>query len=357
MHERGTLDVDQVRALAGLGDSGAHPGNVWRDLKNKLPKCKLSLHTFQFPLRNSIVGLFSKPLHMFLPHELISGIYHHYPDMFRTLLYGSEAVCRKFWNSVRGGAHFLSHPVRTRLNHATKCIPLRLHGDGTPVTGLGKAWGKMMDCYSISSLLVSGPTNIFYFLIWIVYQKVLSKVDHHNTMATFFRRLKWSCDALWSGEHPERCPDGKPIRSAKAGTSLMGDFFACIWVVASDCEHHTSVYLLPNASSNNPCMCCPANVTTLKWWDFRLDADWIDHIYTLLTWQASGFDKCLLFQIVGVTVFSLYPDWMHCKHLGIDKVLLGSVLWMLIHWVMGGLDADANMKIVWLAVPACAQLR
>ena len=40
------------------------------------------------------------------------------------------------------------------------CIPLRLHGDGTPVTGVGKQWGKMLDAYSLASLLVVAPVKL-----------------------------------------------------------------------------------------------------------------------------------------------------------------------------------------------------
>ena len=34
-----------------------------------------------------------------------------------------------------------THPVRERTNFRTHCIPLSIHGDGTPVVGVGKAWG------------------------------------------------------------------------------------------------------------------------------------------------------------------------------------------------------------------------
>jgi len=33
-----------------------------------------------------------------------------------------------------------------------------MHGDGTPVTGLGKSWGKLVDVFSVGSILVTGPT-------------------------------------------------------------------------------------------------------------------------------------------------------------------------------------------------------
>ena len=53
-----------------------------------------------------------------------------------------------------------------------------------------------------------------------------------------------------------------------------------------------------------------------------------------------------MLQIEGVTILSFYPDWMHCKSLGIDKPLLGSVLYVLIHFTLLG-DADANLQQVW----------
>ena len=37
---------------------------------------------------------------------------------------------------------------------------------------------------------------------------------------------------------------------------------------------------------------------------------------------------------------------MHCKSLGIDKPMLGSVLWLLIHFVMPD-EPENNLKIVW----------
>ena len=72
-------------------------------------------------------------------------------------------------------------------------------------------------------------------------------------------------------------------------------------------------------------------------------------IYNIDTWLASDGGKCRLFTIVGVTVYSLHPDWMHAKHLGTDKVLLASVLWLLVYNVLVG-TADENLKTVWLGI-------
>ena len=50
--------------------------------------------------------------------------------------------------------------------------------------------------------------------------------------------------------------------------------------------------------------------------------------------------------IEGVTILSFYPDWMHCKSLGIDKPLLGSVLYVLIHYILPGV-VEENLQEVW----------
>ena len=62
--------------------------------------------------------------------------------------------------------------------------------------------------------------------------------------------------------------------------------------------------------------------------------------------SAKGFKHSLMLQIVGVTILSFYPDWMHCKSLGIDKPLLGSTLFVLVHHVLPG-TLEANLSLVW----------
>ena len=59
-----------------------------------------------------------------------------------------------------------------------------------------------------------------------------------------------------------------------------------------------------------------------------------------------GFKHSLMLKIEGVTILSFYPDWMHCKPLGIDKLLLGSTLYVLVHDVLIG-DVEENLTTVW----------
>ena len=59
-----------------------------------------------------------------------------------------------------------------------------------------------------------------------------------------------------------------------------------------------------------------------------------------------GFKHSLMLQIEGVSILSFYPDWMHCKALGIDKLLLGSTLYVLVHDVLTG-SVEDNVATVW----------
>ena len=65
----------------------------------------------------------------------------------------------------------------------------------------------------------------------------------------------------------------------------------------------------------------------------------------------SGFKRSLMLQIEGVSILSFYPDWMHCKALGIDKPLLGSVIWLLVNHILLG-EPEANLQEVWSSIIA-----
>jgi hypothetical protein len=85
----------------------------------------------------------------------------------------------------------------------------------------------------------------------------------------------------------------------------------------------------------------------MPWWDFFEDARWTRHIYTIVSWLRAKWNTSGVFSLPGVTILSVYPDYMHIKHLGLDKVLLGSVLWLLVNWVLPGNDLEGKMSLVW----------
>ena len=171
-------------------------------------------------------------------------------------------------------------------------------------------------------------------------------VDHH-TLDIVFLKMAWSFNALWLGKHPTHDWENRPIHDRKAGTDLADGYFACVWCLPGDLDYWKGDLELPNSRSGSPCGCCPCNSSDCPWWDFRPNALWLTRIYDIQAFEDSGWNRCKLFTIVGVTVHSLHPDWMHAKHLGTDKVKLGSVLWLLVHFVVEAPDVDERLSIVW----------
>ena len=197
-------------------------------------------------------------------------------------------------------------------------------------------------------LVFSGPTLLRNYCLWMCHQTLQCTAAGHHTMNTFFRILAWSLNALYEGEWPTHDWNGEPLVGGRRG-ELCGGYFLVLWALTSDNEHNTKVYELANVTSNSPCPLCPCDSGANPWWNFQPNARWTKLIYTVAFWTASGYDKCPIFSVYGVSVLTVYPDYMHCKYLGIDKILLGSVLWMLIHWVLSpdlG-DLEARLTLVW----------
>ena len=158
--------------------------------------------------------------------------------------------------------------------------------------------------------------------------------------------------ACWTGYWPEVGPYGEPLtgrRKQMAGMKLCDGFYFVLWALIGDLDYLTKTYLLPNATSNKPCCWCPCNSDNVPWWDFRIKAKWVQKVWTREAWEVSGWKQCPIFNIPGVSLLSVYPDWMHIKTLGIDKVLLGSTLWVLIHWIVPESlgDLECRLAFVW----------
>ena len=291
LHKESCLDLNGIDHLEGIGTKGAHPNTCWRDLKTLLPVPKLAkLQRLLLPMKHTSLGKFVRSVPMMLPHVLFAAIYEHYPLMWEKIIYGSRLTCQKFWHAVRGSLQFRSHPVRHRVGFEDHCIPLKIHGDGTPVTGLGKGWGKMVDIFSVSSLLICGPTILRNLLMFLIFQHLICRDLDHCTLDAFYRMLIWSFKACWLGKKPKYDWNGEEMFYPGAGDDLCGGFFFCVWALISDLEHACQAYDLPNPTANACCPLCPVGlIAGVVWFDFRPNAKWLEHIYTVQTWLARGF--------------------------------------------------------------------
>lgn len=158
---------------------------------------------------------------MLLPHALFADIYHKYPRTWRMTIRGESGKLDEFW-AVQSLHHPLlqdeEHPLKMR--DSSKCVPLSIHGDEVPISGLGKTWVKKMCNFSWSSLLRSGNTKDSSYWIWGLLEKVgvsaegdeaanLHRSQKNRTLQRFFLLLQWSLYWLWMGQWPDRDVDGK----------------------------------------------------------------------------------------------------------------------------------------------------
>ena len=290
LHKEGRLDVAAIDKLGGIGSNGSHPNNCWRDLRKLLPVPKLpKLHRLLLPMVHNTLGKFRASVPMLLPHALFAAIYEHYPLMWEKIIYGSRATCNKFRHSVRDSPQFLSHLVRHRAGFRDYCIPLKIHGDGTPVTGLGKGWAKMVDIFSVSSLLICVPTVLRNLMMFLIFSHLICRDPDHCTLDVFYRMLIWSFKACWDGTWPKWDWNGKEMFHPRAGEALCGGFFFCVWALICDLEHAWTAYDLPNPKCNACCPLCPVGLLPgVVWFDFRPNAKWLEHIYNVQSWLARG---------------------------------------------------------------------
>ena len=90
--------------------------------------------------------------------------------------------------------------VLTRVrNFKRRCIPIFFHGDGVPVTAVGKTWSKSCDFYNWGSLLAVGAAAEVAFCIWASF---LDGQVPARTKVLFWKIMRWSFDALFAGKSP-----------------------------------------------------------------------------------------------------------------------------------------------------------
>ena len=87
--------------------------------------------------------------------------------------------------------------------------------------------------------------------------------------------------------------------------------------------------------------------------NFSGDAAWMARLYTKAQWLDlySGNVPHPIFQVAGVTHFSVEPDELHIMYLGTVQYMLGSILYLLVYKKMAS-GPGANMREVWSKISA-----
>ena len=351
------LHHPDVEKLGKIGGAGSHPGNSHRDLLFLAGQHSLTKAVTTVPLQVKFKKWVSKSedLDMLLPHKLFALMYEHLPDAFEAcVLGGSPDNIPNFWKSMKDNPKLLCRPdlqARPDLHHV---VPISLHGDGVSYMQVARAGGKSLEVLSWSSLLCRGPTKVTNFLLFLIVKSVVKDYGVSQTWHKAWRVLSWSLQALATGLWPERDWEGKVFEDKDSpdhinkGKALAGGFSAVVFILRSDLEFLNSHFGLSSASSNHPCVLCQADrqMDSRPWTDCRPTALWRGTVWTREGWAQSHPDAHPFLQMQGSGIDLLFPDLMHCKHLGTDQVLLGSILtWLIKHYLPGSV-AD-NLELVW----------
>ena len=328
-------------------------GSILRELANDsdLPKPK----EFDIPMKQTSSTTASS--NVLLPHEMFHYFFKNAKGWAHSMV-PDEKLIPKFWESFNGHPCMDGHPVLAREDYKRKCVPLSIHGDETPITGVGKVWSRKALLLTWSSLIaILGGNNAEDCNIYItgLFEKFIIPTSSTTlgTMDCIWKILKWSFLAIWNGTWPVMDPWGRryPKNSpegAKGGQPLANGYYGCLLQICGDLDYYCLYLGLPRWSlHNNPCSQCRCNYEGIySWLDNRSTSQWQNTLLTPHDWKTHWTSTCELFQLPGVSALSVTMDLMHCLYLGWLQYVYGSVISLLVFDCYGGEDHLANLLAV-----------
>ena len=359
---------DELRKLSSLGTFGTNPCHGRKQLFNSvLQKPNLKSTRFTIPLKDvtNTNGYTMEFQDLFLPHLWLHQMWTYYRDSWTRLVCASQEVMRSFWDAMEPNPFLDGAEIKTIPGYKERVLPLWCHGDGVATVGVGKSWSRMMDCISFGSLLVSIRSFDMSWMAWTCFKSAQYKAaGAGDTMRTFWNIMKWSFEAAYEGRFPTHDHNGHPYIAGTtlgdlAGTPLAplpdGTFLrAMLFGNKQDLDFLAKDMGLRNHSAAIPCNWCPCTKYphNVPWYDFRSDADWVRLAFDKASYAlARGGEGYPLMSLSWMNCWGVWPDKMHVKHLGCDKYLGGSVLWLLTFEILDG-SPDENVAFIWSEIKA-----
>ena len=336
-----------VSDLVSAGASGAHRGNVHRDLLSKMGK------------RSNSTQVYSRraPFWNTETHE------QYYDDMYFNLIHEKldDVVSNTSvdeWTSVDEGSgtkHLIDEwKTNVGLNGN------QLEVDEQPIAALG-LWGDSATYFTRDQLVVmlfnvlSGVHHT-RFLICAMGQRTMCNCGCKGrcTMEAVWSVIAWSMQALVAKVWPTHRDDGVPFSewkkigdAARANTGAKKQKLrlrAGVIEKRGDWSWLKHILNLTGWKAEgflgNMCYKCGANCTTLPWTDFSLAALWRSALFCHRAHQrrilASDSYMCGIYNLPGFQLKYVNADMMHCICLGILQYFLANVLLELFLF-MGGL--------------------
>ena len=172
------------------------------------------------------------------------------------------------------------------------------------------------------------------FLIFLLVKNLVKESGFDRAWNKVWKVLIWRLDALRLGVWPSVNWDGcefadqDSIHFQNRGAPWAGGFSGYVFLLKSDIELLLNHFRLNSPTSNQPCSLCQASrdMGDKPWTDCRSTATWRASTWTKEARAASHPDWHPFFSMHGAGIDLVFPDLMHCKHLGSDQLLVGSAL-------------------------------
>ena len=235
--------------LSKLGQGGQRANNAARSLEAHLDVPTLPLSSFSLPVIYPGKTTFQmEPQKAIWPHRMVHKLWDGADtNGFKTRICSGPERLQQFWAAQKDHPNLplMRHYCKDIPDWESKAIPIKLYGDGTPITGVGKSWAKSADSYTWSSQVGLGRSSQAVFLIWGIVTKLVhkSRIGKHDTKKCFWKKLSHALKTMWFGEFLDHDENGKKYDPESflgklAGTKLCGDsgFFFVIWLLAGDLE-------------------------------------------------------------------------------------------------------------------------
>ena len=264
-----------------------------------------------------------------LPHEVFAYFFSKEDTRVEKLL-PTEELCQTFWSKFQHHPCMAGHPVLGRQGFRQKCVPLCLHGDEVPISGVGKIWCRkalMLSWCSLLAVAAGRNSQRCMVYMWGVFEHFLVS-GAAGTMETFWSIIAWSFKAIWSGLWPQE--DWRGIRSLgvflaffkeytnvvatffnsfqiskqmiaylrfppgtkealRAGQQLAKGYFGCLVQFAGDLDYYAAWLQIPRWSNHaKPCSQCRST--------FYGETSWLDN-RTGSGWQSSFSLLAVLVQV------------------------------------------------------------
>ncbi len=201
----GKSSLEDLEKISTIGCSGVYKNKCYGDLMACIP-FKVNIATpawCKLPFKSPHNMLTQQVL---LPHELFANIYRWYPATWKKCIMPGQDRLAEFWRVNSMHPCMKDSPLKSRDQYQRFCIPISIHGDDVPITGVGKAWAQQMTIFSWCSMIGYGSVKDLSYFIFGCFDKLRAVCEDQtkDTLGVFFKILVWSLKWLYLGQWPDR---------------------------------------------------------------------------------------------------------------------------------------------------------